>query len=333
MFQFPLLLAAEAGKLTAPSRGYVERPTNSVMEVLLFFGLAVLSMVLINFFTRTGVIARATLKEGMRNPVFILVTLFISAYTIASIWISYFAMKDETKFYIQCGLATLLMGGLVIALWTASSTVTDEIEGRTAMTLLSKPINRRQFVLGKYLGLAQMLLVYVIITGGVLFASTYYKAKYDSREGGSGTQELFFMEDGILSIQANPELLEMAIFTLPGLALLYLELAVLTSVSVAIATRVPMLMNVVTCMTIFVIGHLTNVLVASTLADNVFLKFVARLFATILPALEVFSLDSAIATLKPVPAIYIGYCVLYSAAYITAMMLFGFLLFEDRDLA
>lgn len=329
MLNFTFLLADQASGVAAP----VLPPDTSGWAVMGLLGGVVLVMLGLNLFTRAGVIARGTLKEGIRNPVFILATLFISAFTIASIWIPFFAMKDETKFYIQCGLATILMGGLVVALWTSSSTVTDEIEGRTAMTLLSKPINRRQFVFGKYLGLAELLLLYVLVSGGTLFASTYYKAKYDARESGVGQKDLFYMEEGLFSISPNPELLDMASNTLPGLSLLYLELAVLTSVSVAIATRVPMLMNVVTCMTIFVIGHLTNVLVASILADNVFLKFVARLFATVLPALDVFSLDAAIATLRPVPPSYIGYCVVYSTAYITAMMLFGFLLFEDRDLA
>ncbi|MEZ6056714.1 MAG: ABC transporter permease subunit [Planctomycetaceae bacterium] len=329
MLDFTFFLADQASGVLAPDAP----PNTSGITILLLLVGIVIMMAMASLLTRAGVIARATLKEGIRNPVFILATLFISMFTIASIWIPFFAFKDETKFYIQCGLATILMGGLVIALWTSSTTVTDEIEGRTAMTLLSKPINRRQFVVGKYLGLAQLVLLYVVITGTTLFASTYYKAKYDSRESGAGSKDLFYMEDGLFSLSTNPELLEMATHTLPGLALLYFELAVITSVSVAIATRVPMMMNVVTCMTIFVIGHLTSVLVASVLADNVFLKFVARLFATVLPALEVFSLDAAIATLRPVPPEYIGYCMLYSAAYITAMMCFGFLLFEDRDLA
>src|SRR3712207_9254880 len=42
-----------------------------------------------------------------------------------------------------------LICGLILAIYSSSTSVADEIEGKTAMTLLSKPINRRQFILGK----------------------------------------------------------------------------------------------------------------------------------------------------------------------------------------
>jgi len=326
-----LLLAAEpltesAKLLTQP------KPIDPTLTVLGFFAALIVGFIATNLFTRTGVIARATLKEGLRNPVFILMTVFISSFLIISIYIPFFAMKDETKFFIQCALATVLMGGMVIGLWIASSTVTEEIEGKTAMTLLSKPINRRQFILGKFLGLAQVLLMFILIVGSVTFLVTYYKAKYDAREGGAGLQEAFYMDDGLLSFRLNPQLLRFAVVTLPGLALVYMELAVMTSISVAIATRVPTLMNIVCCMTVFVVGHLTTVLVKST-STNVFLSFVAKLFASVLPVLEYFNLDAAVATLKPVPPEYLAWCSLYSLAFITAMILFGFFLFEERDLA
>jgi len=54
---------------------------------------------------------------------------------------------------MDCGLATILICGLLLAVWTSSTSIAEEIEGKTAMTLLSKPINRRQFIVGKYVGI------------------------------------------------------------------------------------------------------------------------------------------------------------------------------------
>ena len=55
---------------------------------------------------------------------------------------------------VDLGLSTVLTFSTLLALLTASSTITDEIEGRTALTMLSKPLRREEFLLGKYLGVA-----------------------------------------------------------------------------------------------------------------------------------------------------------------------------------
>ena len=59
----------------------------------------------------------------------------------------------------------------------------------------------------------------------------------------------------------------------------------------------------------------------------------ARLIATVLPSLEVFNTQAAIATGAMVPPEYLACSALYCAAYCTAAILLAFILFEDRDLA
>jgi hypothetical protein len=107
----------------------------------------------------------------------------------------------------------------------------------------------------------------------------------------------------------------------------------MTSVSVAISTRLPMVVNIVTCMTIFVIGHLTPVLVRTVFERLEPVKFMAQVIATLLPSLEVFNTQTVVATGKIIPADYLGYSALYCAAYCAAAILLAFILFEDRDLA
>jgi hypothetical protein len=117
--------------------------------------------------------------------------------------------------------------------------------------------------------------------------------------------------------------------------LIFLEVAVLTAVSVAISTRAPMIFNMVTCFTIFVIGHLTPVLVQTNVASRQleFVQFTAQLIATILPSLEVFNTQAAVATGVIVPPVYLAYSAAYCAVYCTMAILLAFILFEDRDLA
>lgn len=126
--------------------------------------------------------------------------------------------------------------------------------------------------------------------------------------------------------------MNVALQIIPGLTLIAFEVAVMTAVSVAISTRMPMMVNVIACFAIFVTGHLTPVLVQSK-APNVIVKFVARLLATLLPALEHFNMQAAVSTGKMIPLDYIAWAGGYCLAYIIAMVLLAFILFEDRDLA
>ncbi len=272
-------------------------------------------------------IATATAKEAIRQPVFFVLALLAGSWLIFSIFLAYFTFGEDIKMYKDTGLTTISFAGLLLALLTASSTVAEEIEGKTAITLLSKPINRRQFIVGKFLGIELGVLALFVLLGLLFEGGVYYKYAYDLREAAGGAPEASKQWDQVKQV-------------LPGLALGFLEVTVLTSISVAISTRLPMLVNLVVCIAIFFLGHLSPVLVEATGQGvkqgnvNELVSFMAQLFAWILPGLEFFNAGPSISTGAVIPWMQyvipaLGYCVLYSGA----ALLFAFLLFEDRDLA
>lgn len=305
-------------------------------DLLIGWSIFIVVALLINYLTQSGVIARATTKEALRQPVFLMMTAIGLIVIVLNVWVPFFSLGEDTKMYVDCGLATVLICSLLHCVWTASMSVADEIEGKTAMTLLSKPINRRQFVFGKYVGILQSALIMIAVLGVVFFCLTYYKFHYDQKESSQEQTPLIYMRSvGGLPFQLpylNRVYFEVARTVFPGLTLIAMEVAVMTAVSVAISTRVPMLVNMSTCFAVFVIGHLTPVLVASDV-KNVFVKFVAQLMATVLPGFDNFNMSAAISTGKVISPEYIGLAGLYCLAYVTAMIMVGFLLFEDRDLA
>lgn len=188
------------------------------------------------------------------------------------------------------------------------------------MTLLSKPINRRQFVLGKYLGIVQAIMWYMIPLSLVFLALIYYKVGYDAKETSK-------------EIPLLTQRMEVALQVVPGLLLLFMEVVVLSAVSVAISTRLPMVVNLSTCLAIFVVGHLTPVLVEGSAIKNEFVAFMARVIATIFPSLDSFNVSAAVATEKWVPPEYLAQAGIYCVCYCAASILMAFILFEDRDLA
>ncbi|HEX6985997.1 MAG TPA: ABC transporter permease subunit, partial [Planctomycetaceae bacterium] len=228
--------------------------------------------------TRLGMIAAATFKEAIRQPLFLLLVALSIVVLIVNTFLPFFSLGEDVKMLKDCGLATLLISGLLLAVWTASTSIADEIEGKTAMTLLSKPITRRQFVLGKYLGIMESVLLLLAVAGAVLLFCVYYKVGYDAKESGGEVPPWFVngtlgdlgqltavpvpasLAERTLSLP-HPGRLAETLQVAPGLVLIFLEVAVLGAISVAISTRLPMVVNMTTCFAIFVVGHLTPILV------------------------------------------------------------------------
>lgn len=267
-------------------------------------------------------IAMATAKEAIRQPAFFVLAAIAGFWLIASIFVAYFTFGEDIKMYKDTGLTTISFACLLLALLTASSTVAEEIEGKTAITLLSKPINRIQFIFGKFLGIEFGVATLFLFLGAMFALGVAYKFNYDLRESPGG--------------ETQGKQVQQVLQVLPGLVLGFFEVTVLTAISVAISTRMPMLVNLVVCISIFFLGHLTPVLVSSTSDSraNELVKFMAQLFAFGLPELEFFNASPSISTGSIIPWLgyvlpALGYCVMYSGA----ALLLAFFLFEDRDLA
>ena len=282
--------------------------------------LLILVLITFTYSTKAGIIARATTKEAVRQPIFLLCMALAIVSLALNYVLPYFSLGEDVKMLKDCGMATILITGLLIAVWTASTSVADEIDGKTAMPLLSKPINRRQFVLGKYIGILQTILWYMLPVVTVFLVLIYFKVGYDAKEGS---------KDAPLHAERIQEVYQV----LPGIVLLMMEIAVMSAISVAISTRLPMVVNLTSCFAIFVVGHLTGLLVQAGVLKLEYVQFMARLIATALPSLDLFNISAAVATGDVVPPIYLGFSAIYCACYCGAAILMAFILFEDRDLA
>jgi ABC-type transport system involved in multi-copper enzyme maturation permease subunit len=283
------------------------------------FGVVLAALIAFLYGTRAGIIARATCKEALRQPVFVLLMLLSLLMLVLNTFVPFFSLGDDVKMLEICGLSTILISGMLLAIWTSSMSIADEIEGKTAMTLLSKPINRRQFIIGKFVGIQTAVLWLVVPLVVAFWLLIVYKVFYDARESsGETTIRLAQFE---------------AYKILPAVVLSLLEIAIMSAISVAISTRVPMVVNMVTCLAVFVVGHLTPTLVRGNLGKLEPVMFMAKVIAVVLPAVENFNVEAAVVTGRVVKAEYLGSVALYSSAYIAAMILLAFILFEDRDLA
>ncbi|MFG0330647.1 MAG: ABC transporter permease [Phycisphaerales bacterium] len=108
-------------------------------------------------------IARNTFIESIRQPIFIIMIGVGVLGLMMNLGLSTFTLKDDNKLLLDMGMATIFVCGLVIAAFTATSVLAEEIEKKTALTVVSKPVGRPIFIFGKYLGVSAAILVAAVI--------------------------------------------------------------------------------------------------------------------------------------------------------------------------
>lgn len=110
---------------------------------------------------RTFVITTNVFREVIRDRVLYLVGLFAIFLGVCVRLLPEVAATTENKITLDVGLAAMSLLGLVIAVFVGTGLVNKEIEKRTVLVLVAKPISRTEFIVGKHLGLSAVLAVLV----------------------------------------------------------------------------------------------------------------------------------------------------------------------------
>ena len=314
--------SSEPATLTIRSTLVPEYPEVAILPWTVAVVLAILAIhVLLRLFLpRVAAVAAVTVKEAVAQPVFLVALVAGTVAIITFIVIPYNTFGEDVKMFKDSGLTLVKVLSLLVVIWTASLTVAEEIEGRTALTVLSKPLNRQQFVIGKYIGLALAVLLIVLLLGSVLMASTSFKVIYDAREA-SETEPIW------------RDCANEMITVVPGLTLSFLEACLLAAVSVAVSTRLGLVPNMIICFAVYTLGHLVPLVVQSSVGKFAIVRFVGQFFATLLPVLDHFTIEAAVVGGVPVPWSYLGWAAAYAGLYATVALLVALVLFQDRDLA
>lgn len=269
---------------------------------------------------RASAVALATVKNELAQPLFA-VLLSLGAFLIILFeFLSFYTFGEDIKLLKECGIVVIMLLAAFQGIWSASSSISEEIEGRTALTVLSKPLQRRSFVLGKFLGIFWIVTLLFVILGTIELGAVAYKPIYEARENS-------------LEMPAWQDCHREMVATVPGLVLGLMQATLLSTFSVALATRLPQLANIAVCFGMYVVGHLATAIVSGANEGFPIVKFVAQLVATVTPILEHFSMQAAIDAGTPIPMSLLSGTLLYCVLYIMLSMFLALLLFEDRDLA
>lgn len=302
------------------SRPDVPEATSVVAIAAMFFLLITSIMAFRQAAPRVWALALSTAKNEMAQPLYLLLLGMGIAVVLFFGFFPFNTLGEDIRVLKDSGVTLIMVLGMLQAVWSAGTTVSDEIEGRTALTVLSKPVSRRSFVLGKYVGIMLAVLVLFAIIAAVLLVVISYKPIYESRET---TRAATTWQTGHAEIMS----------TIPVLGLYFMETCAIGAVAVALATRLPLLANFVTCFLVYVIGNLTSILVISAGQKFELVEFVGKLIAVVVPNLNLFNVQSAIDADIPIPILYLAGTFNYLGCFVIMIWMFAMLLFQDRDLA
>jgi ABC-type transport system involved in multi-copper enzyme maturation permease subunit len=104
-------------------------------------------------------IIRNTFFESVRQPIMLVLLVIATLAIILSNPLSAFTMENDQRMLIDIGLATIFLCGALLAAFIATNVLGREIHNKTALTVISKPVGRPLFVLGKFLGVAAAMLL------------------------------------------------------------------------------------------------------------------------------------------------------------------------------
>src|SRR5204862_3350279 len=100
----------------------------------------------------TWVIARNTFGDALRKRVLLIFLLLAFVMLTLALLLNYFTAREQSEIFKSTQLVIILIFGALIAITTAVFLIPNEIERRTIYSVLSKPIQRWEFFLGKFLG-------------------------------------------------------------------------------------------------------------------------------------------------------------------------------------
>ena len=275
---------------------------------------------------RISAVASNTFLEAVRQKVFAVLLVFGLVLIYGANYFTEFSFQEQFKFLKDLGYAAISLTGLLVGLLGASQLIPGEIERRTILTALCRPLHRWEFIVGKYLGLAVLLGVMVgvmaLAVGGVL---GWKEAQLVAREGSDPAVAAAIQKEA-----RDPRLLQ-------AVLLVEVKLAVVAAVAVFFST-VATSTTFVIAMTlmVYLIGHLQSVAREQWLESSEVVQAGAKLFlaavAFLVPDFNLYNLIDEIIAGNEVVWRSTLEVVGYSVVYITVLLTAASVVFEGRDI-
>jgi ABC-type transport system involved in multi-copper enzyme maturation permease subunit len=250
-------------------------------------------------------VASNTFREAVRDRVLYNLIAFALLLSGAAIFVGQISIEIEKLVVINLGLTAVSLFGIVIAIFIGIGLVSKEIERRTLYTVLSRPVRRWEFIVGKFFGLAGTLVVNTFFMAIGVFAALLYVAHKFER----------------------PDVL-----ILVALYFIVLQFLIICALALLFSSFSSPLLSAVFAFSLFVIGSFAEDLRGFAGMAHGLARWLATGAAYLVPNFSAFNVISSVAHGQPVATQLILHNSLYAIVY-SAMALSGaVLIFERRNL-
>ena len=247
-------------------------------------------------------IAANTFRETVRNKILYVILAFALVVIGLTWFLADLSMGELSRIVADVGLASIHLFGVTIAVFLGITLVSQEMERKTIYLVLSKPVPRWEFVLGKAAGLCSTILLTTSVMAVTLFAL------YAAYSGEA--------EPGILVASAG----------------VYLELVLLVCLATLFSTFTTPTLSAMFTLSLFLIGHLSQSLfVLGGRAKSVVARAASSFLYYILPNLEIFNWKNAVVYGEVRSPVILLPAAGYLVCYGTAVLLLACLLFSRKD--
>jgi ABC-type transport system involved in multi-copper enzyme maturation permease subunit len=251
---------------------------------------------------RIWALAMNTAREAVRSKLLYSFLFFAILIIISGVGLSALSYVERERILQDIGIASIRLFSVAIAIFVGVGLIHKEVERRTVQTILSKPLSRSEFLLGKYCGLLMIIWLQMAIMAA------------------------FFV--GVsLATGAPLGVSHAAMFLLTAV-----ELAVVVAIATLFSSfTTPMLASFFSC-GLWGMGHLTrNLRDHGAEASDAFMRQSTIWMHRILPDLESFNLSLEASHLLPLAASDVWLPTVYGFAYASVLLVIATLIFERRD--
>lgn len=260
-------------------------------------------------------IAVNVFRESVRDKVLYNLVFFAVLLISASYLLGQLTAGQDVKIIKDLGLAATAIFGLFIAVFIGIGLVSKEVERRSVYSLLSKPIRRHEFILGKYLGLVLTLGVNIAVMAVALYLVLGYMS---------------WMETANVKASWDAPATDPAL--LKAVFLIFVELCLITAVALFFSTFSSPMLSAILTFGLYIVGHFNADLknFENTVQSQVAVSL-ARGAYYALPNLAPFDVKASVVHGVPVPWPVLAVNIAYAAIYITMLMLAAMFIFSRRD--
>jgi Cu-processing system permease protein len=248
-------------------------------------------------------VARSTFREAVRDRVLFLVLGFAAASLALSRLLAPIALGEAPRITVDLGLSALGLIGIAIVVLVGTQLVHKELERRTIHVVLSRPVSRTQYLVGKWAGLTATMAAAVFAMGIVLMAIGA------SMRGPAIVGPL--VQATLMIASAN---------------------ALLAALAVLFSSLSTPVLSIAYTMGIYATGYWTADLRAFATQMPGLVGTLMRGFSYVLPNLELFNLRSQVAHGEGATMLHLALALGYAGAYVAAALALAVIAFERREL-